>query len=179
MERLKFDRAGLPAYLKKLNLDGEGVEIGVNLGIFSAAILEGSDLKLLHSIDPWVDVPGFVMKTKIPLEERYAEAVERLSAFGARSEIIREFSVDAADHFCEQSLDFVYIDGDHRYNQNKQDIELWWPKVRRHGILSGHDFREGEKCGVKRAVLEFVEEHGLTLRLTSEIGNPSWVIFKR
>ena len=178
LDRLKFERSGLPAYLKQLELTGEGVEVGVNLGIYSADILEGSGLRVLYSVDPWVNVPGFVMKIKTPIEDRFIEATERLSAFGDRSVIVRKFSVDAAKDFQDSQLDFVYIDGDHRYEQCKQDLELWWPKIRPTGMLSGHDFRSNRDCGVEQAVLEFVAEHGLTYRLTAERGNPSWVIFK-
>jgi predicted O-methyltransferase YrrM len=38
------------------------------------------------------------------------------------------------------SFDFVYIDARHDYASALEDIRDWWPKVRRGGILAGHDY---------------------------------------
>lgn len=46
-------------------------------------------------------------------------------------------------------VDLVFIDADHRYEEAKQDIEMWWPHVRPGGILCGHDSWDG---GVSRAL---------------------------
>ena len=40
----------------------------------------------------------------------------------------------------DESLDFVYIDANHAYDWVVQDIELWYPKVKKGGILWGHDY---------------------------------------
>jgi hypothetical protein len=52
----------------------------------------------------------------------------------------KEFSVEAAPHFEDRSLDFVYLDGNHAVNSVRQDIAVWWPKVREYGIFCGHDY---------------------------------------
>lgn len=49
-------------------------------------------------------------------------------------------------------LDLVFLDGDHRYEAVKRDIELWTPHVRRGGILCGHDYPN--EPGVVQAVNE-------------------------
>ena len=38
-----------------------------------------------------------------------------------------------------QVFDFVFIDGDHRYESVRRDIQAWLPKVRPGGIMGGHD----------------------------------------
>ncbi len=38
-----------------------------------------------------------------------------------------------------ESLDFIFIDGSHIYFDIKQDIEIWYPKLRNNGIICGHD----------------------------------------
>jgi predicted O-methyltransferase YrrM len=48
-------------------------------------------------------------------------------------------SKQAAKAIKDESLDLVFIDGNHGYSAVKEDIELWYPKVRQGGILSGHD----------------------------------------
>jgi SAM-dependent methyltransferase len=49
--------------------------------------------------------------------------------------------------------DIVFIDALHDYEHVKQDIALWWPKVRVGGILSLHDFNH-KWPGVERAIAE-------------------------
>jgi hypothetical protein len=39
-----------------------------------------------------------------------------------------------------ESLDFVYIDANHKYDAVKKDLELWYPKVRKGGVFAGHDY---------------------------------------
>lgn len=51
-------------------------------------------------------------------------------------------SARAATIFSDAVADLVFIDADHRYNSVKQDIDLWWPKVKVGGILCGHDCEE-------------------------------------
>jgi len=45
----------------------------------------------------------------------------------------------AAELVGDASLDLVFIDGDHSYEQTLRDIRNWLPKVRPGGILCGHD----------------------------------------
>lgn len=49
-------------------------------------------------------------------------------------------SLDFVSSVPDQSLDFIYIDGDHSYEAVKKDIVAWIPKVKIGGVISGHDF---------------------------------------
>lgn len=53
----------------------------------------------------------------------------------------------------DNSLSLVFIDADHTYEGCKKDIELWWPKLRKGGVMLGHDYGPHFK-GVVRAVDE-------------------------
>ena len=48
-------------------------------------------------------------------------------------------SATAATIFADGIADMVFIDADHRYKSVKQDLKLWWPKVKEGGVLCGHD----------------------------------------
>ena len=48
--------------------------------------------------------------------------------------------MDALKFFEDDSLDFVFIDGNHEFQQATNDIAEWSKKVRKGGIVSGHDF---------------------------------------
>ncbi len=53
---------------------------------------------------------------------------------------IRKTSVEAAKDFEDGSLDAVYIDAEHDEASVREDIKAWYPKIKRGGVLSGHDF---------------------------------------
>jgi predicted O-methyltransferase YrrM len=53
---------------------------------------------------------------------------------------VKKSSVEASQDFSDRSLDLVYIDAEHDYNSVKTDINAWKNKVRRGGVLAGHDY---------------------------------------
>lgn len=63
-------------------------------------------------------------------------------------------SLDAAAMFADASIDFVYIDGAHEYDDLKADIIAWGPKVKNGGIIAGDDYGVGQYPDVKRVVDE-------------------------
>lgn len=65
---------------------------------------------------------------------------------------IRGESYEVCNKFDDESVDFVFIDGDHHYEIVLKDIQGWFPKVKKGGIISGHDYAPGIGCGVIEAV---------------------------
>lgn len=53
--------------------------------------------------------------------------------------ILQMNSDSASAMIADESLDFVFIDADHSYRQTQLDIKNFLPKVRKGGILAGHD----------------------------------------
>jgi len=72
------------------------------------------------------------------LDAFHDQAKARLEPFGCT--IVRKFSVEAAKDFADGSLDFVYIDGNHEFSHVAADLAAWIPKIRKAGIVSGHDW---------------------------------------
>lgn len=82
--------------------------------------------------------------------------------------VLKKRSQDVASFFDDETFDLIFIDGDHRYEMVKQDILLYLPKMKRGGIICGHDydssyfdeglvnydFKEGKHHGVIKAVQE-------------------------
>jgi predicted O-methyltransferase YrrM len=68
-----------------------------------------------------------------------------------RINIIRDHTVNAAKIFEDNSVDFIYIDAGHKYEQVVADINAWYPKIKNGGIIAGHDFKGGP---VKQAVVD-------------------------
>lgn len=66
-------------------------------------------------------------------------------------------SPESASQFSDQSLDAVFIDGDHSYEAVRADIEAWLPKVKPRGILSGHDYDMQTDPDVVRVVNNYFD----------------------
>jgi GR25 family glycosyltransferase involved in LPS biosynthesis len=70
-------------------------------------------------------------------------------------------SLDAVSRFGDHSLDFVFIDASHEYEDVKADIIAWLPKIKPGGVLAGHDYYIDDfdyYPGVKQAVNEEFSE---------------------
>jgi len=68
-----------------------------------------------------------------------------------------EMPSDKAYKLIKEKADFIYIDGDHSYEQVIKDINNYYPLLKEGGILAGHDII-GEK-GVLKAVIEFCSKN--------------------
>lgn len=173
-------REKLPHLLNRESLIG--AEIGVEEGFFSEYLLKTGLFKTLYSIDPWPNrFPGvFINGEDLVIdsnEETYAKAREKLEKYEA-SEIIRKSSEEASKAFEDESLDFVFLDGDHTYEGVKLDLQCWYDKVKKGGIFSGHDYMdyvmdcEGgitSHFGVRSAVNEFFAEKGIQVFTVEEM----------
>jgi len=81
--------------------------------------------------------------------------------------LIEDFSVSAAKQCNDESIDVVYIDGDHKYAQVFADIEAWRAKVKKGGFMSGHDYSNHSNIGVKKAVDEIFGKPQMVFNDTS------------
>ena len=74
--------------------------------------------------------------------------------------VFRMPSVEAAKKFEDESLDFVFIDASHDYENVKKDIDAWKSKVKIGGIFAGHDYNNFHPETIK-AVDEFLLDRNL------------------
>jgi len=51
-------------------------------------------------------------------------------------------STDAniVNQYKDASVDFIYLDTAHDARITTQELDLWWPKLKRHGLLCGDDY---------------------------------------
>ncbi len=89
-------------------------------------------------------------------------------------EIIRKSSLSAFILINDNSLDFVFIDGDHSYKAVKEDISLWVTKVKNSGFFIGDDYHISSP-GVIQAVDEFCLKNNYKFQL---IMDRIWVVTK-
>ena len=66
--------------------------------------------------------------------------------------IIKNESSVSSSFFADGYFDVVFIDASHDYESVKRDITSWLPKVRKGGLIGGHDYSDSE--GVRKSVHE-------------------------
>jgi hypothetical protein len=132
-----------------------GAEIGVEYGLNAKTMLKLLSIEKLYLIDPYVD------QEDTSGDRCYKDTKRYLAKYKDKIKFIRLTSEKAANEIPD-NLDFVYLDGSHKYKIVKRDIELFYKKVKKGGIIGGHDFWASE-VGVCKAVLEFAENNNLKL----------------
>ena len=147
-----------------------GVEIGVLRGENAREIMsEYSEIKHLYLVDSYKNSYS-----------EYTKALEILRQWENKLVWCIDDSVNASKDFEDNFFDFVYIDGDHSYDGVKRDIYAYWPKVKKGGAISGHDYnpRWESMKGIIKAVDEFVAENKLELWTATTGSSSDWVIKK-
>jgi hypothetical protein len=140
-----------------------GVEIGVLGASGSLAIFTELPNTKLYGIDPYEIREGNRYEAgsypQEHLDINYKQAKARFESFGNRGVLLKKRSDDAIEDVTE-ALDFVWIDGDHEYEQVKRDILNWKSKLKSKAIIGGHDWQNDE---VRQAVLEVFKEEEIKL----------------
>jgi len=149
-----------------------GAEVGVDEGINAEDILKELKISKLSLIDPFIQYMDW--KNPVMLEDKYKALLVKFCNT-KNVEIIRKTSIEASSMFDNESLDFVYLDGDHSYESAKSDMECWWPKVKLSGVLCGHDFQED---GIRKALAEFLMKYHMKLCVVDDGELPDWWIDK-
>lgn len=140
--------------LKLLPKNSVGLEIGVHKGEFSQRIIEVVNPSKLYLVDPWVvfeddkyDQSWYGKTTpQQEMDKRYQTVKEHFQT-NSNVTIIRKLSNEAADDIEDNSLDFVYIDGDHTYEGTCADFDAYYPKVKINGFICGDDYHKGSWWG--------------------------------
>src|SRR3990167_1120114 len=154
-------RTGLIDLLKEKGFEF-GVEVGTDRGGYAADICKRYPEFELITMDPYLPyTEGDEIKTPEDMIKFREEAQKLLDNYPNCHFLPGQTSRQVAGELEDESIDFVFIDGDHTYNGVMADLLLWYPKLKSGGILSGHDYVESEKnnYGVIEAVNEFVEDN--------------------
>ncbi len=132
-------------FLQRTCKNGVGVEVGVCEADLSELILQTVPCKKLYTVDPWRNFDPDVYPDSIndipkeDFDKMHKKVVDRLAKYGDRQGVLRMTSVDAAKCFEEESLDFIFIDGNHEYKAVMEDFNAWYPKIKRGGFFLGDD----------------------------------------
>jgi predicted O-methyltransferase YrrM len=159
--------------LRDMPRGGRCAEIGVWNGAFSQSILETTAPRELVLIDPWellAEQEESAWTHKRHKDHAFMKSMwdHVTGCYGALShvQIRKGFSQDVLASFEDGYFDWVYVDGNHRYDAVRADLRLAFQKVRPGGIIAGDDFfwtREG-RMHVKEAVIDEMRAQGMQNR---------------
>lgn len=185
------ERPGLYQLFAKLGYK-IGCEVGLEKGKNAQTMFEIiPDLKLF-GVDPYKQHPHCSYAASASLrnwDNHYLARVKKQAQARMKNRnaiFIEKFSEDAVKDILDNSLDFVYIDADHSYDFVMMDIILWGRKVRKGGIVSGHDYYYDKKESSRRskvthAINDYTKVHHINFYITSEVHHdqkgdiyPSW-----
>lgn len=148
----------------------KGAELGVAFGGHSEQILENTRIEKLYGVDLYQNYgnttdaffwDGISYQQK-NYDDLYEFTLNRMSQFGDRFTLIRKSTTDASSDVQEE-LDFVFIDALHTDEGVTEDLNHWFPKIRKGGMISGHDYNHSNFPGVSDAVNRFAEQNGLSI----------------
>ena len=174
----KFSRRNLAKWFRILGYKA-GAEIGVAEGRYSKVMCEQNPGVRLLCVDTWEKYQGNPRSHPQAEHDRNINMARRILV-PLGGEIVQAYSMDAVRDVPTESLDFVYIDGNHCFDYVMQDIIEWGKRVRKGGIVSGHDFYTFRWAGVVPAVEAYVKAHSVReWFLTNEKKEKSWFWVKQ
>jgi predicted O-methyltransferase YrrM len=166
---------GLLTELQKLQGELQCCEIGICHGFTTEYLLKNvPNIKKYIATDPYptfVDWNGTRL-TRERQDEIKKRCLERLKPYSDKIEFHFEDSTTVSTKIENESLDFVFIDGDHSYVAALSDIQNYWHKVKFGGIFAGHDIN---LPSIQRAIKEYF---GNDVHKIKIVENNAWYFIK-
>lgn len=147
------------------------VEIGTFREENALNILKNLNVKKIYLIDPYFYEEydgGGIKNNYLPYSEKLAR--KKLKKY-PQVEFIKKTSKKAINNI-PNNVDFIYIDGNPNYEFVKSDIEKYYKKLRKGGVLGGHNI---EMEDVIKAFLEFINKN----KLEPFINLEDWGVIKK
>jgi hypothetical protein len=165
-------KSSIKSLIHTINFLGEDI-IGVELGVFEGesfmTLLHNCpNIKMLYGIDsylpyadylkmPYDGTPHMIMGEKdIDLVKSVCYNRIKYSGMDDKITFYEEDSNICSKKFEKESLDFIFIDTYMTYQQAKNDLEIWYPKLKNGGLFAGHDWDSDQ---IQNAVNEFRDEN--------------------
>ncbi len=170
----------VPVYLEALPQESLiGAEIGVRAGTNLVHMLTScTKIKKIFAIDPYFPYSEGDGQFVTQEDQDLAKTVmlHRLKRTGLieKVELLCKTSDDAVDDIMDESLDFVFIDGDHSEEFVRRDIYNYYNKVKNGGIVSGHDFSFAD---VNKVLSEFMIEKNIETICHDKVTD-AWFFYK-
>ena len=168
-----------------------GVELGVQRGHFADKMLSTwLDAKRYVLVDAWRELESYHDVANVnnqKQDENYRATLKRMQKHkdrGVSVDVCRDLTTRCVQDYQNSEFDYIYVDARHDFKGVYLDMSEWWPKLRKGGIMCGHDFVEqfevgaqnwtinydgtSDKTGtvVKGAVEKFARQHRLPISVS-------------
>lgn len=166
LELHQISAPGLITFIKQLGTNLIGCELGVKEGHNLRYLLDRADtsIAMSYAVDPWkpyIDGDwGLQSQDLVTGWKNTAMAI--LNDYQHKIQFLEMTSTEATAHIPDNSLDYIFIDGDHSYEAVLKDVTTYWSKIKSGGIFAGHDWNLDS---VNRAVKEFREENQIATEI--------------
>ena len=147
-----------PADHKALEIIGEGkyiCEVGVEAGTHALDMYQLLKPEFMYMVDLYEEyqlLNGPKWRAVNKANKKW-EVESRFKDI-RNAKLITKPSLEAVKKFKKEQLDYVYIDASHNYEDVLDDLDAWYPMVKKGGVLGGHDW-DAEIFGVRKAVEEW------------------------
>jgi hypothetical protein len=135
-------------------------ELGSFAGESAAQFRQSGKVAHIICVDMWAG--GYASGDEAsmsPMETAKAAFDHRMSdpRLLGQCTALRMSTVEAAKNIKDGSLDAIYVDASHVYDDVVADLRAWIPKVKMGGIIAGHDWSLAH-FGVVKAVIDVLEK---------------------
>lgn len=167
---------GLTDQIANLGPGIKGIEIGVQFGTNSLMLLDACpNISKIVGIDPFEPYQDWNHSVTKEIQDRnWGIFQQNLPLLGNKFEHIKLKSEDAAELLEDNSFDFVFIDADHSLRAVLSDLEKYIPKVKKGGIIAGHDVG---LQGVNMAITTWCRRKAIPYNSVYVVENHSWYWF--
>jgi len=154
----------------------KGAEVGVRKGKFSRCLLKANPDLHMTCVDPWIQY-GRQFYTQKKQDEIFDICKKTLEPWKDQVTFIRKTSMEGVKDIPMESLDFVYIDGNHLFDFVMEDIIHWSRRVRPGGIIACHDFHYGSNVEVVEAITAYTRANHIDPWYVTKEAQPTayWV----
>jgi GR25 family glycosyltransferase involved in LPS biosynthesis/predicted O-methyltransferase YrrM len=134
------------------------VEIGCYMGESAEIFLESGNVDKIYCVDPWENNYDSSDESshKAPMEFVEKSFDDRVSRFGDKVVKLKMTAERAFELIADESVDLVYLDGEHTYEANERYLNLYNPKLKHDGYMCGHDWGFGEPGGTGHSQTEAI-----------------------
>ena len=142
-------------------------EVGIGYGFHAKSILENTNVDKIYLIDPMQYYPNDAFATDVinygGFELLVKNITSYLEEYKSRYTWFRQPSITINnEQIPNESLDAIFIDGDHSYEAVSKDLPFWFNKLKKGGWLLGDDYASCHP-ETKKAVDEFSIKNNLTI----------------
>ena len=166
--------------LEQLDKNSNIAEVGVWKGDFSRQIWNISSPNLLVLVDSWTfdeKVRGCApqVRGEEPLNQNFFDQAKKDTYDKFENiqnvHILDLNSLEASSKYEDNFFDYIYIDAEHTYKAVTEDLEVWYPKLKKNGTLFGDDYywrEEDDTLSLHKAYQEFIKKNYIQ----------KWCVFK-